>query len=74
MTYLELYLKMPKEYQDLVLAGRAEGLTLQKAIEAACATYQVFGPAEPPQDPMIYNRRQPDGTHKPLSGFFNREN
>ena len=46
MTYLELYLKMPKEYQDLVLAGMTEGLTLQKAIEAACSMYQVFGPVK----------------------------
>ncbi len=62
------------EFEAKAAIARAEGLTLQKAIEAACATYQVFGPVEPPQDPMIYNRRQPDGTHKPLSGFFNGEN
>ncbi len=46
MTYLELYLKMPKEYQDLVVEGREDGLTLRQAIEAACSAYQVFGPAE----------------------------
>lgn len=28
------------------------------------------GPQEPPQDPRIFNRRQTDGTYRPLSEFF----
>jgi hypothetical protein len=27
-------------------------------------------PFEPPNDPRIFNRRQPDGTYRPLSHFF----
>lgn len=30
----------------------------------------VLGPQEPPSDPMIFNRRQPDGTFRPLAEFF----
>lgn len=30
----------------------------------------TFGPQEPPQDYRIWNTRQPDGTFKPLSQFF----
>ncbi len=32
-----------------------------------------LGVQEPPNDAMIYNRRQPDGTFRPLTGFFQRE-
>ena len=28
------------------------------------------GPQEPPQDPRIFNRRQADGTFRPLDKFF----
>ncbi len=31
------------------------------------------GPQEPPQDFRIFNRRQPDGTYRPLADFFFRE-
>jgi len=32
-----------------------------------------LGPQEPPSDPMIYNRRQADGTFRPLAGFWERD-
>ena len=31
---------------------------------------QPLGPQEPPQDPRIFNRRQPDGSFRPVSEFF----
>jgi hypothetical protein len=34
------------------------------------AQISYFGPQEPPQDYRIFNRRQPDGTFRPLSEFF----
>jgi hypothetical protein len=34
---------------------------------------QRFGPLEPPDDYRIFNRRQPDGTFRPLADFFNPE-
>ena len=34
---------------------------------------EFFGPQEPPQDPRIFNRRQADGTFRPLAEFFDRE-
>ncbi len=30
----------------------------------------TFGPQEPPQDYRIFNRKQADGTYRPLSEFF----
>jgi hypothetical protein len=30
----------------------------------------ALGPQEPPDDPMTFNRRQADGTFRPLSKFF----
>jgi len=32
-----------------------------------------LGPQEPPDDPMIYNRRQADGTFRSLAGFWERD-
>lgn len=32
----------------------------------------TLGVQEPPADPMIYNRRQPDGTFRSIRGFFIR--
>ena len=32
-----------------------------------------LGPQEPPDDPHIFNRRQPDGTFRPISEFFEPE-
>jgi hypothetical protein len=29
-----------------------------------------FGPQQPPDDPRIFNRRQVNGTYRPLSDFF----
>lgn len=29
-----------------------------------------LGPQEPPDDPRIFNRRQPDGSFKPMAEFF----
>lgn len=49
---------------------------LEGAMEAAMtdpahiATAPQLGPQEPPDDYRIYNRRRPDGTFPPLSGFF----
>lgn len=36
-------------------------------------TIRQLGVQESPSDPMIYNRRQPDGTFRSLTGFFQRE-
>lgn len=36
-------------------------------------TILPLGPQEPPNDPMIYNRRQADGTFRRLVGFWERE-
>ena len=33
----------------------------------------AYGPQEPPQDYRIYNRRMPDGSFRPLAGFFDRD-
>ena len=33
-------------------------------------TTRQLGVQEPPSDPMIYNRRQPDGIFRSLTGFF----
>ena len=30
----------------------------------------MIGPQEPPNNPVIFNRRRPDGTFPPLSEFF----
>ena len=32
-----------------------------------------LGPQEPPDNPMIYNRRQTDGTFRSLAGFWERD-
>lgn len=32
-----------------------------------------YGPQEPPQGVRIFNRRQPDGTYRPLSEFFDTQ-
>lgn len=31
-----------------------------------------LGPQEPPDSPMIYNRRMPDGSYRDIAGFFER--
>jgi hypothetical protein len=31
----------------------------------------LFGPQEPPDDPRIFNRKQADGSYRPLAEFFN---
>ena len=46
--------------------------------EALCPLEELaevtpLGPQEPPDDPMIYNRRQTDGTFRSLAGFWERE-
>jgi hypothetical protein len=33
-----------------------------------------FGPQEPPDDPRIFNRKQADGSYRPLAEFFDGEN
>ncbi len=32
----------------------------------------IAGPQEPPADHRIYNRKQADGTYRPLTDFFDR--
>lgn len=32
-----------------------------------------FGLQEPPDDPRIFNRKQKDGTYRPISEFFEPE-
>jgi hypothetical protein len=36
------------------------------------ARLTLVGPQEPPQDEGVFNRRQPDGTFRPLADFFSR--
>jgi len=36
------------------------------------ASMTQLGPQEPPNSPVIYNRRQPDGSFRPLLGFWER--
>jgi len=44
---------------------------LQIVLDVASAqTPAEFGPQEPPQDYRIFNKRQADGTYRPLSEFF----
>ena len=34
--------------------------------------WTTLGPQEPPDNPMIFNRRQPDGSFRPIVDFFVR--
>jgi hypothetical protein len=36
-----------------------------------CHDELSFGPQEPPDDPRIFNRKQADGSYRPLAEFFN---
>ena len=49
-------------------SGRAELLYAPPA-----ASVIQLRPQEPPDDPMIYNRRQADGTFRSLAGFWERD-
>ncbi len=55
-----------------------EALAIVEATDADMARDELaeamsIGPQEPPQDFRIFNRRQPDGTYRPLADFFFRE-
>jgi len=42
-----------------------------QAVRLTINSYNPFGPQEPPDDPMIYNRKV-NGKYRPLEGYFNR--
>ena len=56
---------------DVLLTENAYLDSLDDAPPAASVTQ--LGPQEPPDDPMVYNRRQADGAFRSLAGFWERE-
>lgn len=47
-------------------------ISKEQEAELLAENHEQFGLCEPPQDYRIFNRRQPDGTFRPLSEFFDK--
>ena len=60
----------PNDFASGYLAALQE---VQAAIEEAKHLENRMGPQEPPEDPRIFNRRQADGSFRPLEEFWDRD-
>jgi len=58
---------------DTPSGGTSHGYCQKHFEEAMQKVERELGPQEPPNDPMVYNRRQADGTFRPLTDFWERD-
>lgn len=57
-------------WPDVIFFQRQHDLYIE--IAAGLEVSLALGPQEPPDNPMIFNRRQPDGSYRDIKEFFLR--